>query len=107
MARLKLEEIGLKHIKTYDELEVFCEGLYQFLLTKNPYSRSKEVNLYYGFIRQANRYILQLLRNFTCQGCGKTDNGHGLHFHHVQPKTKISKVSHLVKFGWKKALRET
>jgi len=107
VARLKLEEIGLKHIKTYDELEKFCEGFYQFLLTKNPYIKSKNVKLYRGFLRQANRYMLQLLRNFTCQGCGKNDNGYGLHFHHVQPKTKEAKVSHLVKSGWKQALRET
>ena len=107
MARLKLEEIGLKHIKTYNELEVFCGGLYKFILAKNPYRPLDNRALYCRFRDHANRYIIQFLRNFSCQGCGKRTKIHGLHFHHVDPNTKTAKVSSLMKDGWRQALPES
>jgi hypothetical protein len=102
-----LEEIGLKHIKTYDELEKFCSNLYKFILTKNPYSATHNKALYFQFRYQVNRYLVQFLRDFTCQRCGKQSKKQGLHFHHVDPKTKTAKVSSLMKYGWRQALRES
>jgi len=107
VARLKLEEIGLKHIKTYNELEKFCASLYEFLLTKNPYKQKSDGKLYFNFRVHLNKYIITLLRNFTCQGCGKYSVSFRFHFHHVDPNTKTAKVSSLMQTGWRQALRES
>jgi len=91
--RLKLEEIGLKHIGTFEKLTKFYKGFHDFLLSKNPYIRKKTG--YDAYRYQVRMYILGLLRNFTCEHCNKIDLKRSLHFHHVNPETKRFRVSRI------------
>ena len=54
MERLKLGEIGLKHIDTFDKLVAFCEGFCKFLLSKNPHPRYDAIK-YRAYSRQCRR----------------------------------------------------
>ena len=91
--RLKLEEIGLKHINTFRKLEEFCRGFYKFLLSKNPFVRK---GMGYDSYRYNIRmYILGFLRNFTCEHCNKIDLKRSFHFHHINPKEKKFKISRI------------
>ena len=92
MERLKLEEIGLKHINTFEELAKLCLGFHKFLLSKNPYE-SRKTTGYSAYRYQVRMYILALLRNFTCEHCSKIDLKRSLHFHHIDPKTKLFRIS--------------
>ena len=107
MERLKLEEIGLKHIDTFDKLTQFCKGFHAFLLSKNQYIRKKTG--YDAYRYQVRMYILGLLRNFTCEHCGIVNLKRSLHFHHINPETKrfrISRIgSHSIINGLKESLK--
>ena len=103
--RLKLEEIGLKHIDTFDKLEQFCKSFHSFLLCKNPYIR-KAIG-YDAYRYQVRMYILVLLRNFTCEHCSKTDLKRSLHFHHIDPETKRFRISRIGSHSLTKGLKES
>ncbi len=107
MERLKLEEIGLKHIKTFKELEAFCKGFYSFLLSKNIYSKKNEQARYNTFRRHLKSYIVCFLRNFSCEHCGTTNKKRALHFHHINPDTKINKVSTCIQNGLIHGVKES
>ena len=59
MERLKLEEIGLKHIDTFNKLEKLCLGFHKFLLSKNPFESRKKKG-YDAYRYQIRMYILAL-----------------------------------------------
>ena len=105
MERLKLEEIGLKHIDTFDKLIKFYKGFHGFLLSKNPYIRKKAG--YDAYRYQVRMYILGLLRNFTCEHCNKIDLKRSLHFHHVNPETKRFRISRIGSHSLTKGLKES
>ena len=105
MERLKLEEIGLKHIDTFDKLIRFCLSFHKFLLTKNPYVRKESG--YHAYRYQVRMYILGLLRNFTCEHCNKIDLKRSLHFHHVNPETKRFRISRIGSHSLIKGLKES
>ena len=104
MERLKLEEIGLKHIDTFDKLIKFYKGFHNFLLSKSPYIRNKTG--YHAYRYQVRMYILGLLRNFTCEHCDKIDLKRSLHFHHVNPETKRFRISRIGSHSLTKGLKE-
>ena len=103
MERLKLEEIGLKHIDTFDKLVAFCEGFYRFLLSKNPYS-SYNYSHYQTYSRHCKMYLFVLFKNFTCERCGLVNVKRTLNFHHENPKEKRDKISRLV---WRESFRKS
>jgi hypothetical protein len=103
--RLKLEEIGLKHIDTFEKLTKFYKGFHDFLLSKNPYIRKKAG--YSAYRYQVRMYILGLLRNFTCEHCNKIDLKRSLHFHHVNPETKRFRISRIGSHSLIKGLKES
>ena len=106
MERLKLEEIGLKHIDTFDKLVAFCEGFYKFLLSKNPYPRYNYSN-YSAYLRHCRMYLFVLLKNFRCEQCGTVNTKRALNFHHENPKEKRDKISRLAWIeSFKKSLPE-
>jgi hypothetical protein len=92
--RLKLEEIGLKHIDTFDKLVAFCEGFNKFLLSKNPHPRYDAIK-YRAYSRQCRRYLFIFLKNFRCEQCGTVNMKRALNFHHENPKEKRDKISRL------------
>jgi hypothetical protein len=94
--RLKLEEIGLKHIDTFDKLVAFCEGFYKFLLSKNPYPRYN-ASKYFAYLRYCRMYLFVLLKNFKCEQCGTVNTKRAMNFHHENPKKKRDKISRLVR----------
>ena len=105
MERLKLGEIGLKHIDTFDKLIKFCKGFQGFLLSKNPYIRKKTG--YDAYRYQVRMYILGLLRNFTCEHCGVINLKRSLHFHHINPKTKRFRISRIGQHNFILGLQES
>ena len=105
MERLKLGEIGLKHIDTFDKLTKFCKGFQGFLLSKNPYIRKKTG--YDAYRYQVRMYILGLLRNFTCEHCGIINLKRSLHFHHINPKTKRFRISRIGQHNFILGLQES
>ena len=105
MERLKLEEIGLKHIDTFDKLARFCKQFHSFLLSKNSYTR--KVVGYDAYRYQVRMYVLVLLRNFTCEKCNKIDLKRSLHFHHVNPETKRFRVSRVGQHNFIVGLKES
>jgi len=94
--RLKLGEIGLKHIDTFEKLVAFCEGFYKFLLSKNPYARYDH-SKYFAYLRYCKMYIFVFLKNFKCEQCGVVNIQRSLNFHHEKPKEKRDKISRLVR----------
>ena len=106
MERLKLEEIGLKHIDTFDKLAKLCLGFHKFLLSKNPFE-SRKKTVYDAYRYQVRMYILGLLRNFTCEHCNKTDLKRSLHFHHIDPKTKRFRISRIGQRNFIVGLKES
>ena len=106
MERLKLEEIGLKHIDTFNKLEQFCKGFHTFLLSKNPYKVRKKTG-YDAYRYQVRMYILGLLRNFTCEHCNKIDLKRSLHFHHINPETKRFRISRIGRYNFTTGLKES
>jgi len=100
-----LEEIGLKHIDTFDKLIKFCKGFHSFLLSKNPHIRKKTG--YDAYRYQVRMYILGLLRNFTCEHCDKIDLKRSLHFHHTNPKNKRFRISRVGSHSFIKGLKES
>ena len=105
MERLKLGEIGLKHIDTFDKLIKFYKGFHNFLLSKNLYTRNKAG--YHAYRYQVRMYILGLLRNFTCEHCNKIDLKRSLHFHHINPETKRFRVSRIGQHNFITGLKES
>ena len=106
MERLKLEEIGLKHIDTFDKLGKLCLGFHKFLLSKNPFESRKKTG-YDAYRYHIRMYILVLLRNFTCTHCNKIDLKRSLHFHHVNPETKRFRVSRVGRYNFIVGLKES
>ena len=104
--RLKLEEIGLKHIDTFNKLEKLCLGFHKFLLSKNPFETRKKKG-YDAYRYHIRMYILVLLRNFTCEHCNKIDLKRSLHFHHVNPETKRFRISRIGSHSLIKGLKES
>ena len=105
MERLKLEEIGLKHIDTFDKLARFCKQFHGFLLSKNSYTR--KATGYDAYRYQVRMYVLVLLRNFTCEQCNKIDLKRSLHFHHINPETKRFRVSRIGQHNFITGLKES
>ena len=103
MEQLKLEEIGLKHIDTFDKLVAFCEGFYKFLLSKNPYNRYN-YSKYSAYLRHCRMYLFVLLKNFRCERCGTVNRKRALNFHHENPEEKRDKISRLV---WTEPFRKS
>ena len=100
VGRLKLDEIGLKHIDTFNKLVTFCENFYKFLLSKNPYSRA-DINKYQAYLRHSRMYLFVLLKNFRCEQCGTVNIQRALNFHHINPEEKRDKISRL---SWREPL---
>ena len=106
MERLKLGEIGLKHIDTFDKLVAFCEGFYKFLLSKNPYNRYN-YSKYRSYLRHCRMYVFGLLKNFRCERCDMVTMKRSLNFHHINPEDKRDKISRLAgKEPFRKSLTE-
>ena len=106
MERLKLEEIGLKHIDTFDKLVAFCNGFYKFLLSKNPYTHY-DVAKYRAYSRHCRMYLFVLFKNFRCEQCGTVNTKRALNFHHENPEEKRDKISRLAWIeSFKKSLPE-
>jgi len=98
-----LEEIGLKHIDTFDKLVAFCNGFYKFLLSKNPYTHY-DVAKYRAYSRHCRMYLFVLFKNFRCEQCGTVNTKRALNFHHENPEEKRDKISRLV---WTESFRKS
>jgi hypothetical protein len=83
-----LEKLGLTHIKTLEDLDLFIRQMTTLLNQSNPHSTihcRKKYDKYYHKVRSS---VYPWLFEYTCQDCGLVNATRSFHFHHLDPTKK-------------------
>ena len=77
---------------TWEEKGTYSTGSFEFSLQK----LKKKINPDIKTKQKKREYVRQMKTNTGCAKCGYKDNPDILHYHHIDPSTKINNVSRMV-----------
>ena len=101
---LTLERTGARRIDSIDKLVQLWVSSNSMCMSNCPYKSGKD---YFRYRRKVVSGFIGWLFEYKCQDCQEENPTKTLDCHHLDPTTKLSSVSQLVKCGkYKKALLE-